>query len=235
MPARELDQVQDALTRSAERLTRRPHPTSLDETLSRLARAAVDTVPGADYAGWTMRRKGGTLESLGVSHPDIADLDRLQAELGEGPCVDAARCGDTSLTVVDDLADEAGRWPKFAPEAAGRGVHSLLSFAVAPRDASPGALNLYSCDRAMFGIREQAIADAFATQAAVAVYGAETIAGLNTAVASRDVIGQAKGILMERHRVDATSAFDMLVSASQDTNIKLAEVARWLVEQSTST
>lgn len=230
-----LDAVQDALDRSAALLVARPQVTSLDDSLARLSRAAVDAVRGAEYAGWTMRRRDGSLSSLGVSHADIAALDALQSELGEGPCVDAARSGSRTLTLVDDLADEASRWPRFAPAAVDRGVRSLLSFAIAPHDASPGALNLYACEVAAFDAEAKAVAEAFATQAAVAVYGAQTIAGLDAAVASRDVIGQAKGILMARHGVGAAEAFGMLVSASQDTNIKLVDVARWLTDDVVST
>lgn len=95
----------------------------------------------------------------------------------------------------------------------------------------PRAITFYATEADAFDATTRTIALAFATQAAVAVYGAEQVADLRRAVASGDLIGQAKGILMERFGLDERRAFDLLVRSSQDTNIKLADVARWLTGQ----
>jgi hypothetical protein len=143
----------------------------------------------------------------------------------------------TVMVQVDDMTREAdgiGRWPRFAPEALRNGIVSMLSVTLASDRAKRTALNLYSERPAVFDRAAQTTAQVFADQAAVALYGAEQVASLQQAVASRDIIGQAKGILIERHRIDGDEAFGMRLSASQDTNIKLAEVARWLVDDTST-
>lgn len=206
---------------------------SLEDKLVRLTRAAVAAVPGADFAGLTLRHHG-RLTSHGPSHEEITDLDRLQAQLGEGPCVDAIVSGTVSMIEVPDFEEAEERWPQFAPEAVRRGVGSLISFAMAPHDAPPGALNLYAREARAFDGSAATIAGAFAMQAAVALYGARRITGLETALVTRDLIGQAKGVLMERHGIDAEAAFERLAAASQHSNLKLVDVARWLVGQTSA-
>jgi len=233
MQSHEVDQLQRALTLSATEMTG-PGPNgrepSLDERLQQLTRAAVDNVPGANHVVLTMRQNSGELVSWAPTSRDVAQLDRLQVKHHEGPCVEAAEDPATRVIEVADLKLAGERWPHFAPAAAERGVGSLLAYAMAPAGASPGAVNFYSSEADGFDQLSKAIAGAFAVQAGIAVYGAKRIADLERAVASRDVIGQAKGILMERHSTDSERAFRMLVRASQDTNIKLVDVANWLVE-----
>jgi len=90
------------------------------------------------------------------------------------------------------------------------------------------ALNLYSAEVDAFDESARTLAGLFGLQAAVLLYGADQASHLSLAVESRDLIGQAKGILMERFDVDDQTAFQMLVRSSQDTNVKLIDVARWL-------
>ncbi|WP_433802217.1 ANTAR domain-containing protein [Actinomycetospora sp. CA-084318] len=113
------------------------------------------------------------------------------------------------------------------------GIGGLISFALAPQDAEPGALNLYARTGTVFDATARTVAAAFATQASVAMYGARRVEQLTHAIATRDVIGQAKGILMERFALDEHQAFDLLVRSSQDTNIKLLDVSRWLTDEVT--
>lgn len=139
---------------------------------------------------------------------------------------------------VDDLATEThrgGRWPRFAAEALRNGIVSMLSMPLSGHQRPLRALNLYSDQLAAFDHATATIAALFADQAAVALYGAEHAATLNLAVATRDVIGQAKGILIERHHLaSGDDAFAMLVEASQHANIKLRDVADWLVTEATT-
>ncbi|WP_157647503.1 GAF and ANTAR domain-containing protein [Actinomycetospora chiangmaiensis] len=231
----DLSWLQDVLTATAEQLVRRRSGTTTEgseaeQALRRLTDAAVQHVPGAAYAGLTVRAPGGGLTSRAPSDPAIEVLDRAQAELGEGPCVDALEAGAGSVTVVEDFAAEA-RWPRFVPLAREAGIGSLISFALAPQDAEPGALNLYGRPGTAFDPTARAVAAAFATQASVAMYGARRVEQLTHAIATRDVIGQAKGILMERFSLDEHQAFDLLVRSSQDANIKLLGVSRWLADE----
>jgi hypothetical protein len=234
-PSDVLARLESALADAADDLTSDkyvPNDNAADDgresTLTRLTAAAVAHVPGAAYAGLTMRSKDGTLTSHAPSDPAIVALDLAQAEFGEGPCVEAFGSPQASAVLVDNLSQSPDRWPRFAPVAQRAGVVGLLCFPLAPRHAAPGALTFYATRADAFDATAHTIALAFATQAAVAVYGAEQVADLRRAVASRDLIGQAKGILMERFGLDERRAFELLVRSSQDTNIKLADVARWL-------
>lgn len=105
---------------------------SPETVLTRLCAAAVVNVPGVDHAGMTMRDRDGSLSSHGSADPIVAELDALQVELAEGPCVDAALPGTTTVH-VEDFADET-RWPRFSAAARRRG---MLSFAMAPVGAPP--------------------------------------------------------------------------------------------------
>ena len=229
----ELDRVQQTLARSAADLTA-PLSSAGDVPLGRrleqLTRAALDDVPGVDYVGLTMRKGRDGLETYAPTSMEITELDRLQVTLNEGPCLDAIAVGTSALIDVVDFAGEAERWPRFAPAAVEYGARSLLSFAMAPDGAVPGAINFYSRSRDGFDTVARVIAGAFAMQAAVTVYGARQVTNLQEALVTRDVIGQAKGILMQRHRIDAEQAFAMLVQASQNANMKLVNVARWLTD-----
>lgn len=230
MQSEQLVDVQQALARSADDLTSSQPglPTAGDQRLERLTRAALDNVPGTDYVVLTMREQDGGLASYAPTSPDIEELDRLQVSLGEGPCLDAVAAGTSTVIDVPDFAAETTRWPRFCAAASSLGIGSLISFGMAPDGAVPGAVNFYSRSTDGFDETARVIAGAFAMQAAVAVYGAQRISSLERALATRDLIGQAKVILMERHHATPERAFDMLVGASQDTNMKLVDVARWL-------
>lgn len=228
--------LQSALVEIAHRLTARQPRTSgsrSQQILERLTVAAVASVPGADYAGLTMHHHSGRLISRAPSDPQISDLDQLQVTLAEGPCVDAIAPGTSTVVVVTDFVGEP-RWSRFSPAVAAHGIRSLLSFTMAPHQASPAALNLYSTRPCAFDDVDQAIGAVFAQQAAVAVYGAGVIAALERALHTRNEIGQATGILIERFGVTAQTAFDLLVESSQHSNSKLADVAHRLVSDATT-
>jgi ANTAR domain len=129
------------------------------------------------------------------------------------------------------MASASERWPRWAPAAAARGVESLISFQLFANKGSAGALNMYAGTANVFDDDTAEIGALFASQAALVLHGAQRMAGLNIALLSRDVIGQAKGILMERFDVGPDQAFAMLVESSQQTNMKLVDIATWLVEE----
>jgi hypothetical protein len=131
--------------------------------------------------------------------------------------------------VAQDLAGVDGeRWPRFAPEAVRAGYRGLMSTTLTTDGGPCGALNLYSNNPNAFDEHSRTLAGLFGAQAALLLVGAHQATHLQKAVHSRDLIGQAKGILMERFKVTDEAAFQMLVKSSQDTNIKLTAVARWL-------
>nr|WP_218891718.1 GAF and ANTAR domain-containing protein [Actinomycetospora corticicola] len=176
-----------------------------------------------------MVTRGGTVESHAPSSPVVNDLDQLQNSLGEGPCLDSI--WEEQRIVVDDMGAAQDRWPRYASAAAERGIGSLMSFQLFAERGSAGALNLYSSRSHVFDQGTADVGRLFAAQAALVLHGAQRIQGLHVALESRDVIGQAKGVLMERFGTGQARAFAMLVESSQHTNMKLATVAEWIVTE----
>lgn len=201
---------------------------SVSETLSSMTTAAVQTIVGADFAGITMVKANRAVSGQAHTHETARKCDELQDQLKEGPCLDAI--AEQHTVLVPDMAVES-RWPRFAAEALPLGVNSMMSFQLFAERGSLGALNLYGSAPYSFASDAQLVGELFATHAAMALAGASESRQLNTALATRDIIGQAKGILMHREDVDGTTAFNMLVRASQQANIKLSEVATWLVSE----
>ena len=196
--------------------------------LDRIVIAAVTEMPGAQYAGITLvtGKDFSTHAASGELIELIERLDRVQYQTGEGPCLDAARHHETVR--CDDLrADD--RWPRFARQAADLGVLSVLCFQLFAGGDSFGALNLYAADPAAFGPDSESTGILLASHAALAMAADRTQAGLLTAMDSREMIGQAKGILMERYKITAFEAFGLLVASSQAVNRKLRDVAEHLV------
>ncbi|GAA4882849.1 GAF and ANTAR domain-containing protein [Actinomycetospora straminea] len=221
-----------ALRQAAEQLTENRSIRDLETTVSKLVHAAVTTIPGASGGGIS-RTELGTVRSSHATDERIYELDQLQSDLGQGPCITAADDPpETGVVTATDLAgDDAARWPEFAPRCVRAGHRSLMSVQLSLHGERRSALNIYSHDPGVFDTSAQLTAGLFGLQAAVLLHGADHAAHLGHALESRDTIGQAKGILMERFTVDDDEAFQMLVSSSQETNIRLVDVARWLTEE----
>jgi transcriptional regulator with GAF, ATPase, and Fis domain len=196
--------------------------TSLKATLNRICELAVATIDGCDHAGVSLV-EGRTISTQGSSDDVATRVDAIQYETGEGPCLDAIR--DHEVVVTDDLATEE-RWPDFASRTVvDVGARSMLSFRLFADEDTLGALNLYSREPGAFGDESREFGCLFAAHAAVAMSSAKQHEQMEEALRSRDVIGQAKGILMARQGVTEDQAFDMLRRASQRLNVKLREVA----------
>jgi hypothetical protein len=226
------ERVIAALRSGAEEMARSCNLRDMDSVLDSIVLHAVETVPGADAGGITVA-EDSKIESSHTTAHAIGDLDQLQTELNEGPCIDAATDPPPSgVIVIDDLGgDDAEVCPRFAKAAVDAGYRSMCSTQLATDHAGyRAALNLYSTTPAAFTTEAQLVAALFGAQAAVLLYGSETAAKLTRAIDSRDVIGQAKGILIERFGVDDSEAFQLLVKSSQDTNLKLVNVATWLCQ-----
>ncbi len=199
----------------------------VEATLQTITAGAVDAVPGVGSASISYVTGRRTVESRAATGELSRRADELQTGLHEGPCLDSIW---TQRTVrIDDMATER-RWPRFAAGAAALGAGSSLSFRLFVTEDDLGALNLYSTEPHTFGEESEDIGLVFAAHAAVALAGARHEHDLQVALGSRDVIGQAKGILMERYKLRADDAFLLLARVSQRTNRKLVEIARELTE-----
>jgi hypothetical protein len=195
-------------------------------TLMEIVRAAVDLVPGCDEGSISvvLGRRRVHSEAASGALPKV--VDTLQEGLGEGPCLDAAYEHETVR--VPDMATER-RWPRFSAAAAQHGALGMMSFQLYVSGDNLGALNLFARKAFAFDDESEHIGLMFAAHAAVAYSAAQQKAGLARKVVTRQVIGQAQGILMERHKVTPEQAFAMLVRVSQHRNDRLRHVAERLV------
>jgi hypothetical protein len=200
-------------------------------TLERIVSLAASSVDGCDEAAVLLVAEGRA-STAAASGPWAAELDELQIGAGEGPCVDAAVEG--ALFYASDLIDDV-RWPAFGPAAVAAGLRSVLAYSLSAK--SPSALNLYARLPEAFSATARAQCQLFATMARLALDSAEERAAselraenLTEALRTRELIGQAQGILMERERITAEQAFDVLRRASQQVNVKLRSVAETLVQ-----
>ena len=157
----------------------------------------------------------------------VEKCDQAQYEAGEGPCVEAAWDGD--LIVIDDFVEET-RWPKFVLRSSELGMGSLLACRLAAPQDVIGALNLYARSARAFDNESRDVARVYATHASIALANRRLQVDLRHAYESRGVVGQAMGILVERHRVSPEDAFRMLVKASQTRHVKLRELAAYVIE-----
>ena len=196
-------------------------------TLQKIVDMAVETIDGCDHAGITFQKgKKGDTPAASDDVPSV--VDAIQYEMGEGPCLSAIR--DHEVFETGDLGSEV-RWPNFSARARREtGVTSMLSFRLFVEGDTLGALNLYSKAADAFDDSSRTVGLVYAAHAAIALSTASHEEQMNEALASRDLIGQAKGILMAREGVGADEAFDMLRRASQRLNLKLRDVADQMVQ-----
>lgn len=221
----------ESLVATFTEVSRRLLPqTSMRTTLDTVVELAVETLDGCDDAGVTLvrSRQGKAWIETPASYGEIGETaDAIQEALSEGPCLQAA--WDHERVQVDDLGQE-DRWPRFTAQVTELGVRSLLAFRLFDLQGTTGALNMYARRSYAFEARDRHVGGLFASHAAVALAGSLQHDQLREAIATRQVIGQAVGILIERTRCSPEQAFAALRQASQRGNIKLRELAARLVE-----
>jgi len=205
---------------------------SVSGTLEQVVAVAVQTIEGCDFAGLFLV-EGEAVVTPVLTDPIVGIIDALQQQTGEGPCLEAISQG---VMVYGDELSVDSRWPNFGPLAARKGVRSALALPLTSHGAR-GAVNLYAAYPSAFGVVDRAkgvILSSLASAALAAAHLFEDeerrIGNLHSALSSREIIGQAQGILMERERIAADQAFDVLRRASQYLNVKLREVAQTLVD-----
>lgn len=204
----------------------RASDTVLEKTLSSITSAAVELVDGVDYADVLVMHEGEA-RSVAATGQLIVDLDAVQLTLQQGPCLEAAVGG--AMIRSTDMREEL-RWPAFAAAAVSAGVHGTLSYQLVPHLKQTGALNLFGRATRSVDPASEAMGALLATMATVALMTAASQEQFETALASRDIIGQAKGILMTHYKVDADNAFEMLRDLSQRGNTPLRMIAQRIIE-----
>jgi GAF domain-containing protein len=228
-PALEPDDFTAALARAARSINR---PSTTEETLSAIATAARDTVPGFDQVGISLMHRDGTIETKAYTGDLVPALDKLQYELQEGPCVSSLF--EDPMLVVDRIKDDV-RWPKFVPQAVQLGLKSQMALRLyLDDDGTIGGINLYSTESEEIDPHAPHVAELFAAQAAAALGQVRRSEQLSEALTSRQIIGQATGILIERYKLDDQRAFGFLVRLSSQSNTKLRTIAERVVADAIS-
>jgi transcriptional regulator with GAF, ATPase, and Fis domain len=200
-----------------------------EETLQRIVNSAVALL-GCESAGMLVTRKGNKLEAITATDPIAEKADKLQVEWHEGPGI--AAVSDARTTLVSDTAADM-RWPRWAAGTRDLHLGSVLAVRLWTSQATLGALNLYARSPGWFDPDALPVAEVLGRHASIALASARQEDSLQQAIEARTLIGQAQGILMERFDLDEQSAFKVLRRHSQNTNLKLNEVARVLVNSRT--
>src|SRR6266571_896023 len=200
----------------------------VEQFLHEMAVLAARLVSGGLSCGMTMQPNGKPV-TVACSDPLAARVDEVQYELDDGPCLHAMR--DGHMVRIEDTAEKA-RWPEFEAQAASHGIRSCLALPLSADGKRVGALNLYARDASAFGAAEAQRAGSFAENASGALLLAMRLAShaalieqLRSSLTSRTVIDQALGIIMAREHCTQAGAFAILRSASQNSNVKLRDIA----------
>jgi GAF domain-containing protein len=232
IPTTETDPTSELTTNISQTVSALFSAGTVKDTLAQVTNLAVSTIEGCDFAGIFLVRDNVVTTPVSTD-PVVIEVDALQHDTGEGPCLDAMTHGVAFY--AGDLRDDV-RWPRFGRVATERGMRSLLAVPLVINGA-PGALNLYAQYPHAFGVIDRGRGLLLAAMAGLAFSSAQThedeerrAANLHAALTTREVIGQAQGILMERERLTSDQAFDILRRASQHLNLKLRTIAQNLVD-----
>jgi GAF domain-containing protein len=220
----EMQRVAQALAEAARTINA---PRSLPDTLDTIARTAQTSLPGIDHVGVSVAHRDGRIETVAATAQLVYDLDAFQYANHEGPCYYSVI--HDPVTIAENLAQDR-RWPRYVAEAVQRGVQAQMGLRLYTDRVTIGALNLYSLESATLDAEAVATAQLFATHASLALGRARSEEQLTTAIASRQVIGQAVGIVMERYDLSQERAFAYLARASSTSNVKIRDVAQEIVD-----
>jgi len=227
----EADATHRRIAQVVQDLYGRPDADS-DTVIAELAEHAAVEIPGSQYAGVTVTRNGKHVDTPATTHKWPLLLDEIQQRHREGPCLTAA-WEEKTVHLANMETDE--RFPLYARDAlAETPIRSVMAFQLWIAGETMGALNVYAETTNAFSEETRAIGLGFAAHSAVAWNAARRDEQFKKALSSRDVIGQAKGMLMERYGVNAIQAFELLRKLSQDSNTPLISIATDLVEKQQS-
>lgn len=195
-------------------------------TLDRAVTIATQLILGCDFAGVSIVHADRTIDTPARTAPIVAEVDRLQYRVGQGPCLDAIRLAET-VTSVDLTREE--RWPRWAPRVAELGIVSMLCVRLYTSRDTLGALNLLSQTPNAFDDDDATTASHLAAHLAVALAESQHADDLHSGALNRTVIGQAEGILMERFSLTSSHSFEVLSRVAQEQGAPLHRVAAQLI------
>lgn len=199
---------------------------SVQSTLEEIVELAVGEIRGCEFAGISLLHKGSDIATPAATHPVVEQADQLQYTTRQGPCLEAINVRDTYF--IDDTMVET-RWPDFVASVSRLGIRSMMSCQLFTRRDVLGCLNLYSTGVRAFEEGSARVGEVLAAHAAVALSNAQNAETLRGAIRTRERIGEATGILMERYKLTSEQAFALLVKASQNLNTKLRDLAEEIV------
>ncbi|GAB3696795.1 GAF and ANTAR domain-containing protein [Nocardiopsis oceani] len=199
---------------------------SVQSTLEEIAQLAVSEIDGCEFAGISVLHPGGSITTAASTHPVVGEADQLQYTTRQGPCLEAI--SDRKVYFIHDTLAEP-RWPDFVEGVAGLGMRGMMSAQLFTRREVLGGLNLYSTETGAFDEGSARVGEILAAHAAVALSSAQNDESLRDAIRTRERIGEATGILMERYKLTSQQAFALLAKASQNLNTKLRDLAEEIV------
>jgi len=205
---------------------------SINTTIELITSLMAHTLPGTTGAGVTLIDSRGK-RTRAASNALVQQADSLQYELDTGPCLTAWR---DQVTVRIDDTDAETRWPQWTAAVAGLGVRSMVSAPLLSAGSGIGAIKVYAGRPGVYDSRAEQVLELFARQASILLVNTQTLADarrlsaeLTESLNHRDLVSQAKGVLMARGAPDAQAAFQLLVAAAERSNTKVHDVARQLV------
>ncbi|OJZ63887.1 hypothetical protein BRW65_29490 [Mycobacterium paraffinicum] len=202
--------------------------TDIASGLNQLIGNGVLHVAGSQYAGITLAERSKTVINVAATHRYPILLDAIQNRYGEGPCLEAA--WRHHVMHVEDLAADE-RWPRYRRYAIEQTpIRSVLSYELFTDHGTLAALNFYADTPHAFPDDSVELGAVFATHIALAWSMLRRQGQFRSALASRDMIGQAKGIIMERFNLDAVEAFELLTRLSQKSNTRIIDIAKSLID-----
>jgi hypothetical protein len=197
------------------------------DTMDLAVTLAVDVITGSEDAAISLIHRGRVVETPAYTSERALRADQVQQELGVGPCLTAIR--DEEVVSCPNLEVET-RWGEWGPRTAEEtGFASMLCFRMFTQKERLGALSLYAGQPHAFSGADVESGLSFAAHTAIAIAVARQDENMDIALDSRSLIGQATGIVMDRYDLDAVRAFAVLKRISQQSNVKLHEVAVELI------
>jgi GAF domain-containing protein len=207
---------------------------NVEQFLHELAVLSTNLVADGLSCGMTLRQRGRPPSTAACTDPLASQADEIQFRTGDGPCFYAMR--HAQVVRIDDLATD-GRWPRFSRGAAALGIRSCLAVPLHEDGEPAGALTLYARRPGAFGAAEVRRAERFARNASGALTLALRMASCNdlndqlrSSMVSRAIIDQALGVIMATERCPQDKAFSLLRTVSQNTNVKLRDLAATIVK-----